>query len=469
MLIMQTNLHCTITVLLVVFLVNLAATDPKENEILLQRCCSQGISLAFNLVVDRLANEITVQSDYFKLTHQNNSFCEVTRPSPVDVNTSRKVTKNQVDACNEKLIACCKNELLACQNSVVNSFHRIALYKMATESDRQSISNTAFQISVLLPVSQHCSGECEFGIQAVLEERECDQDERTWSDLYRRCCNIGRMVKTKQIKLLPDEEMIAIESVKRNSNSNSSSILENIDTATNFEISETDPFLKGNQSSESIIKTPIKANETKLIKNTHQTNLIEKNQNLTNKEESSTKLLPALVAQERVQQNAKVISTLKIEFDEKLENEKSLLANTMMIPEQNTNFQSSQQDRHCEDGFRFNVTSKKCEDIDECSEIGAEEESICDYKCQNQIGSYECICPKGYDLVNGDCVDVDECVDAIDDKGGVCLLPTTNSKHEQSLTNQLDPHQMPLCLNLRGSYRCAKIICPAGFSMMDSR
>ncbi|KAG8039052.1 hypothetical protein G9C98_003359 [Cotesia typhae] len=75
----------------------------------------------------------------------------------------------------------------------------------------------------------------------------------------------------------------------------------------------------------------------------------------------------------------------------------------------------------CTDGYRFSMTSKKCEDIDECST-----KSPCDARqerCVNLPGSYRCdrpnlpipkrrpACPAGfrYDSKSRQCEDIDEC------------------------------------------------------------
>lgn len=93
---------------------------------------------------------------------------------------------------------------------------------------------------------------------------------------------------------------------------------------------------------------------------------------------------------------------------------------------------------------------KRCEDIDECEKSPCRKGTF----CLNQIGTYscnkcpsecktcrsqsECIdCIKGYELVDGKCVDIDECAD-----GAICT-----GANER-------------CANLPGSYRC---VCKEGF------
>ncbi|XP_004768021.1 hemicentin-1 isoform X1 [Mustela putorius furo] len=78
-----------------------------------------------------------------------------------------------------------------------------------------------------------------------------------------------------------------------------------------------------------------------------------------------------------------------------------------------------------------------CVDIDEC-----ENRDICQHECKNTFGSYQCICPPGYQLMlNGKtCQDVDECL-------------------EQSV--RCGPNRM--CFNMRGSYQCIDTPCPPNY------
>lgn len=76
-------------------------------------------------------------------------------------------------------------------------------------------------------------------------------------------------------------------------------------------------------------------------------------------------------------------------------------------------------------------------DVNECHEEG-----LCPApgKCVNLLGSYRCVCPRGFrlDLAGARCLDRDECAD------GRCQSP---------------------CRNYAGSYRCD---CPAGNIIMSS-
>ncbi|KAK3540674.1 hypothetical protein QTP70_034595, partial [Hemibagrus guttatus] len=89
----------------------------------------------------------------------------------------------------------------------------------------------------------------------------------------------------------------------------------------------------------------------------------------------------------------------------------------------------------CPPGYTSKASS--CVDIDECVL-----RKPCQHECRNSVGSFQCFCPSGYQLMpNGQtCRDIDECV-------------------EHSL--QCGPNQM--CFNMRGSYQCLDTPCPASY------
>ncbi|KAM6930619.1 hemicentin-1 [Xenentodon cancila] len=78
-----------------------------------------------------------------------------------------------------------------------------------------------------------------------------------------------------------------------------------------------------------------------------------------------------------------------------------------------------------------------CVDVDECLL-----RKPCQHECRNTIGSFQCLCPPGYQLLpNGkSCKDIDECV-------------------EQGI--QCGHNQM--CFNTRGGYQCLDTPCPASY------
>ncbi|RWS20763.1 Fibulin-1-like protein [Leptotrombidium deliense] len=63
----------------------------------------------------------------------------------------------------------------------------------------------------------------------------------------------------------------------------------------------------------------------------------------------------------------------------------------------------------CSIGYFFNKHSNTCEDIDECQ---LEIDNCMEFGCENTIGSYKCIeqkCFPGFELINGVCEDINEC------------------------------------------------------------
>ncbi|MBN3299469.1 HMCN1 protein, partial [Amia calva] len=78
-----------------------------------------------------------------------------------------------------------------------------------------------------------------------------------------------------------------------------------------------------------------------------------------------------------------------------------------------------------------------CVDVDECLQ-----RKPCQHDCRNTLGSFQCMCPPGYQLLpNGrNCKDIDECV-------------------EQGI--QCSPNQM--CFNTRGGFQCLDTPCPATY------
>ena len=91
----------------------------------------------------------------------------------------------------------------------------------------------------------------------------------------------------------------------------------------------------------------------------------------------------------------------------------------------------------CEIGFQMqSAENKTCIDINECRY----DNPCLNGECLNQAPGYECQCYPGYHLVQGVCVDADECA--------------------------ADTHPCGLgeCVNTDGSYKC---LCPAGYEFLD--
>jgi hypothetical protein len=120
-------------------------------------------------------------------------------------------------------------------------------------------------------------------------------------------------------------------------------------------------------------------------------------------------------------------------------------------------------------------TGANCEeDVDECS--NSEMFPCTDNSfCNNIVGSYECICDDGYQMVNGTCENIDDCMSDSCLNGGncsdivsgfVCYCPDTYS----GITCEEDIDECALsmdtcvvnsqCINTDGSYTCP---CDEGF------
>ena len=99
----------------------------------------------------------------------------------------------------------------------------------------------------------------------------------------------------------------------------------------------------------------------------------------------------------------------------------------------------------CDKGFEKNPENDVCIDINECNinSTATKTENICNdpYECSNTIGSFECICSAGLFQVlsgryAGECLDINECMN----EENIC------EDHE--------------CINTLGSYYCK---CYDGF------
>lgn len=93
----------------------------------------------------------------------------------------------------------------------------------------------------------------------------------------------------------------------------------------------------------------------------------------------------------------------------------------------------------CGDGFA--LVDNKCEDIDECADLGLNDCPMSTTVCRNTHGNYSCECQKGFQMKNGACEDINECETGV---------------HGCS----------QMCINVDGGFNCA---CYFGFTLRDDR
>ncbi|CAF0869133.1 unnamed protein product [Adineta ricciae] len=86
----------------------------------------------------------------------------------------------------------------------------------------------------------------------------------------------------------------------------------------------------------------------------------------------------------------------------------------------------------CAVGYQLNSTSNYCTDINECSS-DLNQCNVGVSVCVNTIGSYQCNCLTGYQLINNSCVDINECA--------------TGANNCSSYSNTY-------CANIQGSFEC---------------
>ncbi|XP_069093155.1 hemicentin-2 isoform X1 [Pleurodeles waltl] len=134
----------------------------------------------------------------------------------------------------------------------------------------------------------------------------------------------------------------------------------------------------------------------------------------------------------------------------------------------------------CGLGFHADAEGTGCEDINECEEPPA---SPCEQRCLNTVGSYQCACDPGYQLIGKRCTDIDECTRNVcpqqqqckNTPGGyVCLetCPAGTSRTEAGICSDVDEckdgshlcRYNQACENTIGGYRCT---CPRGYRSQD--
>ncbi|XP_054288254.1 fibrillin-2-like [Macrosteles quadrilineatus] len=129
----------------------------------------------------------------------------------------------------------------------------------------------------------------------------------------------------------------------------------------------------------------------------------------------------------------------------------------------------------CNKGYKPDHTGKHCRDVNECDQ----KPSPCQFACQNTEGSFTCSCAAGYTLHSDgvSCVDLDECAT----RQHVCQHQCVNTQGSYQCAcpsgyNQVGDHCLDIdecetdamcplpgkCVNTLGSFRC---LCPRGFKL----
>ncbi|XP_034432488.1 complement component C1q receptor-like [Hippoglossus hippoglossus] len=99
----------------------------------------------------------------------------------------------------------------------------------------------------------------------------------------------------------------------------------------------------------------------------------------------------------------------------------------------------------CPHGFKLDENQRNCFDIDECQSQACE-----DHLCVNTPGSYTCECKDGYEMVDGECIDVDECAHSRCEHGCLNNIGSFSCYCNQGFTLSQDGFSCP---------------CPGGFHL----
>lgn len=123
----------------------------------------------------------------------------------------------------------------------------------------------------------------------------------------------------------------------------------------------------------------------------------------------------------------------------------------------------------CPDGFKLNENQRNCSDIDEC------QSQICLHNlCVNTHGSYKCECNDGYEMIDGKCSDVNECMHSRCQHGCLNSVGSFSCYCKDGFTLSEDGHSCVdtnecinsnchfKCINTDGSFLCT---CPLGFHL----
>ncbi|KAK2826318.1 hypothetical protein Q5P01_020532 [Channa striata] len=120
----------------------------------------------------------------------------------------------------------------------------------------------------------------------------------------------------------------------------------------------------------------------------------------------------------------------------------------------------------CPHGFKLHENQRNCSDIDEC------QSNVCEGQvCLNTHGSYKCACTDGFEMINGKCIDINECDqsrcqqkcrNSVGSYSCYCNegFKLSADSHSCVDINECDGNTCKFrCINTFGSYVCT---CPPG-------
>lgn len=124
----------------------------------------------------------------------------------------------------------------------------------------------------------------------------------------------------------------------------------------------------------------------------------------------------------------------------------------------------------CPPGLQLDFDQRTCMDIDECLRA-----DVCgEHLCINTEGSYACNCKEGFEMIDGECRDLDECISStcehacLNSYGSFSCQCKNGFELAEDLRSCEDIDECLVgrckfeCVNTKGSFLCA---CPIGFQL----